>query len=165
MNRRLAELCNFVLGGFILIKLKGFCVTQNETPKIVKKSASTNKLSRNFTEHVSVLFGRGGVGVYKNYYELPLREVVILSINYHLLMGASRQGFSICGCRGAAGGQLDSFRAFFRIFEVLGVHIGGLLMILFLFIVVSQCLGDDSLGNRGAAPPGRAVGSVRASKN
>ena len=35
-----------------LMKFKVFRVTQNETPKIVKMSASTNKLSQKFAEHI-----------------------------------------------------------------------------------------------------------------
>ena len=35
------------------MKLKAFCVTQNETPKTAKISVSTNKLSRFFTEHAT----------------------------------------------------------------------------------------------------------------
>ena len=37
---------------YISNKLKAFCVTQNETSKMLKKSASTNKLSHNFVEHI-----------------------------------------------------------------------------------------------------------------
>ena len=37
---------------FISIKLKVFRVTQNDTPKMVKKFAYTNNLSRFFVEHV-----------------------------------------------------------------------------------------------------------------
>ena len=36
----------------ILMKLKAFRVTKNETPNMVKMSASTNKLSKKITEHV-----------------------------------------------------------------------------------------------------------------
>ena len=34
------------------MELKAFSVTQIETPKMVKISASTNKLSQNFAEHI-----------------------------------------------------------------------------------------------------------------
>ena len=37
---------------FISTKLKEFCVTQNETPKMVKMSASTNNLSHKNAEHI-----------------------------------------------------------------------------------------------------------------
>ena len=43
----IAELCPYPLF-LISIKLKAFHVTQNETPKLVKMSASTNKFSQNF---------------------------------------------------------------------------------------------------------------------
>ena len=36
---------------FILIKMKEFCVTQNDTPKTGKKYVSTNKFSHVFKEH------------------------------------------------------------------------------------------------------------------
>ena len=38
---------------FILMKLREFIVTKNKTPKMVEISASTNRLSRNFSEHVT----------------------------------------------------------------------------------------------------------------
>ena len=36
---------------FILMKSKGFCITQKKTQKMAKMSVSTNKLSQNFAEH------------------------------------------------------------------------------------------------------------------
>ena len=36
-----------------MIKLKVFRITQNDTPEMVKKSASANKLSQTFAEHVN----------------------------------------------------------------------------------------------------------------
>ena len=44
VNRRVSELCPYVLV-FISTKLKAFCVTQNDSPKMEKIPASTNKLS------------------------------------------------------------------------------------------------------------------------
>ena len=38
---------------YILMIFKAFCVTQNDTPKMVKVSASTNKLSHFSAEHVT----------------------------------------------------------------------------------------------------------------
>ena len=35
------------------MKLKAFCVTQNETPNMAKFSVSTNKLSHCFAEHAT----------------------------------------------------------------------------------------------------------------
>ena len=44
--------CALLFLFFILIKLREFRVVKNEIPKMVKKCASTNKLSQNFVEHV-----------------------------------------------------------------------------------------------------------------
>ena len=37
---------------FIFIKFNAFHITQNETPQMIKMSASTNKMSQNFAEHI-----------------------------------------------------------------------------------------------------------------
>ena len=53
-NIRLAELFPYVLVFKISMKLKAFHVTQNETPKVFKNSASANKLSQNLAEQVII---------------------------------------------------------------------------------------------------------------
>ena len=35
----------------VFMKLKAFCVTQNETPKMAKMAVSAKKLSKNISEH------------------------------------------------------------------------------------------------------------------
>ena len=45
--------CALMFLFFISMKLKAFCVTQNETPIMVETSASANKLSQNISEHVN----------------------------------------------------------------------------------------------------------------
>ena len=44
-------MCLYVLG-FLTMKMKAFRVTQNDSPKMVKMSASNNKLSRFGVEQV-----------------------------------------------------------------------------------------------------------------
>ena len=49
---RLSEMWPYVLVFLISMQLREFRVTRNATPKMVKNSASTNKMSHNFEEHV-----------------------------------------------------------------------------------------------------------------
>ena len=48
--------CALTLLIFISSKPREFSVTKNETPKMVKVSNCTKKLSRNFAEHVQAVF-------------------------------------------------------------------------------------------------------------
>ena len=59
-----------------------FKVTQNDTPKMVKVSTYTNKLSQNFTEHVRInlLFYNGHQEVeHQNIMRPLLQEAIFLS--------------------------------------------------------------------------------------
>ena len=55
---------------FILMNLKAFCVTQNETPKMEKMSVSPDKLSYFFALHANIFFGQDGV-LYTNASPMP----------------------------------------------------------------------------------------------
>ena len=57
---------------FILIKMKEFCVTQNDTPKTGKKYVSTNKFSHVFKEHKPSILDHSRINVPKYVSSLAL---------------------------------------------------------------------------------------------